>query len=655
MKLDRVQISNFRSIKYLEIKLDPACRVLVGINESGKSNILKALALLDGGNAPTKEDIRVPLRNEPKIAGDDSYVRFIFRFNKEEIDDIYKNVSQKILSKNKNEPIAQLNGKDLDLITFCSKRGNEGLYKVFISSAEKHAMCWSIDKGFGILSGWKKPTDACPADFLIKNKRSKEFLLANQTLIYEPDYREKIVNDEYIIPPEYLVDADIEDLDNLVIEEILKLVNEKKPKCLFWKYDEKYVLPSSVIINDFAADPDSCTPLRNMFVMAGYENSEDIQEAMSGATEEDTHPFANLLDAVADKTKEYFHGAWKEYKNVSFQLRQNGNKIDISVQEKNRFSFANRSDGFKRFISFLLMISLDVKKGLLENTLLLIDEPDLCLHPSGAKYLRNELIKISKTNYVIYSTHSIFMIDNDNIGRHAIVKKEEEKTSIKRAGISNFSSEEVIYNALNCSIFLTIKDKNIIFEGWRDKQLFRTAIIKIPDTHKQLKGAFKYIGNCHVNGVTHMRDITPLLELAQRRYFIVSDADTAAKKEQKKYEDENGDGLWKRYDEILQGATAITGEDFIELDIIKKILKKITSEYPELLIDDIKYEDTRGILFAIKEWLREKHLLKEYENIIKKLKDDIFDNLKPSHIKSEYYDLITELAEIINSEIPTSV
>lgn len=36
MKPDRVEIKNFRSIQEVEIDFDPPCRVLVGINESGK-------------------------------------------------------------------------------------------------------------------------------------------------------------------------------------------------------------------------------------------------------------------------------------------------------------------------------------------------------------------------------------------------------------------------------------------------------------------------------------------------------------------------------------------------------------------------------------------------------------------------------------------
>ena len=58
MRLIRVKIINFRSVKDVTIELDPRCRILVGINESGKSNILKALALLDPDEEVTPDDLR---------------------------------------------------------------------------------------------------------------------------------------------------------------------------------------------------------------------------------------------------------------------------------------------------------------------------------------------------------------------------------------------------------------------------------------------------------------------------------------------------------------------------------------------------------------------------------------------------------------------
>ena len=58
MRLSKVQIKNFRSIADLTLNFDPPCRVLVGINESGKSNILNALSLLDEDVLPEKDDVR---------------------------------------------------------------------------------------------------------------------------------------------------------------------------------------------------------------------------------------------------------------------------------------------------------------------------------------------------------------------------------------------------------------------------------------------------------------------------------------------------------------------------------------------------------------------------------------------------------------------
>src|SRR5206468_7778106 len=118
-----------------------------------------------------------------------------------------------------------------------------------------------------------------------------------------------------------------------------------------------------------------------------------------------------------------FSSVWKEHQSPSRERVPAGEQPIRGVREKNRYDCARRSDVFKRFVSFLLLISANAKSGSLADTLLLIDEPDTSLHPSGTRFLRDELLRIAKTNYVAYSTHSIFMIDRDNIGRHIIVTK----------------------------------------------------------------------------------------------------------------------------------------------------------------------------------------------------------------------------------------
>ncbi|MGM4930076.1 AAA family ATPase [Tardiphaga sp. 1201_B9_N1_1] len=67
MNIEKIQIRNFRSIEDAELELMPRCRVLVGINESGKSNLLKAISSL-GTFVPTRiDDAREPSPSEDPI------------------------------------------------------------------------------------------------------------------------------------------------------------------------------------------------------------------------------------------------------------------------------------------------------------------------------------------------------------------------------------------------------------------------------------------------------------------------------------------------------------------------------------------------------------------------------------------------------------
>ena len=169
------------------------------------------------------------------------------------------------------------------------------------------------------------------------------------------------------------------------------------------------------------------------------------------------------------------------------------------------------------------MVSAKARTKELVGTLYLQDEPDTSLHPSGARYLRDEIIKISETNYVVYSTHCIFMIDRELLRRHLIVEKHDEITVVSEVDESNITDEEVIYNALGYSIFENLKKYNIIFEGWRDKRLCQVALKSVPSEHKTLKARFSNVGFCHARGVKDVTRITPLLELAGRDWVIISD------------------------------------------------------------------------------------------------------------------------------------
>jgi len=76
------------------------------------------------------------------------------------------------------------------------------------------------------------------------------------------------------------------------------------------------------------------------------------------------------------------------------------------------------------------------------NTLLLIDEPELYLHPQAIEQVRIALKSLSKHGYqVIFSTHSPHMIVSEDILNTLVVQKNEKKTiTRKRMADKDFSA-----------------------------------------------------------------------------------------------------------------------------------------------------------------------------------------------------------------------
>ena len=622
MKLEYVEIKNFRSIKNIKIDFHTPCQVLVGINESGKSNILNALAFLDDQQQfDRKNDLRAILPDEDPTQAEESYIRFVFKFEEDESDKLIEVVSPKIFSSEKDPDIVSVDGKTQKISEFYSSC-YIGVRTVDIY-AEERSFRYRLIDNCNLLDGWKRPSSLCQAEFNVVID-GRKYPLIQCGLIRAADFSG--------IPPSYLEEADINDLLELFNQPI-KETKENLPRAMFWKYDKVNFLPENIRIEEFSANPSSCAPLENMFILAGIDN---IKESIGRARQRSYNHFQNYLDGIAKKTTEHFRSVWREYENIEFSLRANANQIVPGIKETNTYDFAQRSDGFKRFVTFLLMVSVNVKTDRIREFLMLIDEPGTGLHPSGARYLRDELINISGKNHVLYSTHSIFMIDNDNIGRHYLVKKEGEITSIESVKESNFTEEEVIYNALGYSVFSVLEERNLIFEGWNDKYLF---LVALEGADSDLKEKYKNVGTCHAQGVSTIRFIMPMLELAKRRCLIVSDSDKPAKDQKKKYMQSNGVGDWKTYQDIDPSINAITGEDFIKNNFIAEQVNNILSRYKISGFDESILPDKKDKLSTISNWLKNGRASgeKERNKIIAEVKSLIFKNLKHNDVDYEEY------------------
>lgn len=453
--------------------------------------------------------------------------------------------------------------------------------------------------------------------------------------------------------------------------------------CIYWGDNTENFLPVKIAFNKFEKDPESCRPLKYLFHLGGIL---DIQCELENKNHTQIQ---NVFNRVSRTASDFFKTKWEAFGNFSFDLDYDDKNIYIGIKEKNLFTFEQRSSGFKKFITFLIMLSAQTESGQLKNSVLLIDEPENSLEPRAQKALLRELRKLSQTHKIIFSTHSVFMIDPDNLSNHYIVKKENETTRlITKTLESTLLDSESYYNVLGFSIFDDLKKKNILFEGWTDKKLFKTALKK--KDNPELREIFNGVGITHDKGVSpeKIRSLLGILELGGRECLMISDSDQEAQKSRKKFEEEfclNHEFKWTAYGDFVKDIETV--EDFLKDDFLAKEFKnvinhpskkdweenkrlkkihpdfllnweKISKEKLKELIDDFSFSGEKGKLQQIATHLNEKFkkLCSDLEikaegidTLIKwlqdKFKHEAFPRLKPENIEDRYFAFLEDLGK----------
>jgi predicted ATP-dependent endonuclease of OLD family len=582
MQLTKIQIANFRSIKSQTIVFDQNCLVLIGKNEAGKSNILKAVAAVFGQYKVTDKDKRKRIDNE-KI--DNYYVRAILKLSDKDFDELFKRVQEKYEN---TECIVFTNGKTL---LDCMKSiFYEFLIQIDIANAEDiHYSYWKYGKD----------------DFNLENDIYLSGSALNTTEI-----------------------GTKQNLIALIFEEVKKIYNENPYNCHYWEYNnKKHLLPNSINIDTFKDNPSICLPLKNIFTLSNREN---IEDEFTNAKEEDGD-YTNLLKQISKKTTQTFQKIWQDFKDTSILLQPNGNEISIKIEDKAMYSCEDRSDGFKKFISILLMLSTQVRANKIgERDIILIDEPDQSLYPTSARYLRDELLKIAEKAKIIYSTHSPYMIDTVCIARHLIVEKKDDITTMgKQDKNAPFSNDELLRQAIGTSIFEIIQEKNIIFEGWLDKELFN----KYCGFHKKTN-EFKNIGKVYLAGISGIEPIVQILILANKKFIIVADSDKPSNDKRKEFEKDYKEFSqnWLSYADVVKNIS--TMEDFLKSSYISEYIK---IEHPKFIYDESKnaIENIESVAKADKDKKQA-------------IKNELVNKIDKNNIKEDYGKFINSLKEKLN-------
>jgi energy-coupling factor transporter ATP-binding protein EcfA2 len=624
MQLSRVDIRNFRSIDDLSLLFTHRCQSLLGINESGKSNILRALSLLDPLMTPSPSDLRIERHDEEQVIK--GHVLFIFKFAADEVEQIFKSVSAHFCKESINEALIAENGTAITFKQWCLSR-NEGIYRVNFPSTSRTFTSWATKATDQLLPNWFQNKSA--ESVSLTPIEGAPIVVPAKGFVYWP--KDSALSVHEFEP------ATIQQINNILADLIGKFMSDKLPKCIFWKYADQYLLPSSIDMTTFCADPDTCIPLKSMFELAGYDVSK-LAVTIAQAQALGHHRYVQILEKTAKAATDHIRSVWKDHKSIRIKLEPNSTTLSpVIVDDVVPLDMANRSDGFKRFVSFLLQISAKVRTKELKNTLILVDEPEIGLHPSGARSLMRELIEIGESNTVVYSTHSIFMIDKNEINRHLVVEKKNEVTVTWRADKSRIQDEEVLYSAMGYSIFESLKECNVIFEGWRDKEIFKVVADAMSKGSKPIKEKLSMIGMTYAEGVKDVKTLSQILQLASRPCLIISDADNAALQYKKAYLVPGAWGTWKTLRDVMPSSSALTGEDLLTKEAVIKRANKFRNAIVDLKpLTEHCWHSGEATLKGLIRWLESSGLTgKPLEEATALLKSTIFDGLKRIEVIDE--------------------
>ena len=591
MKLKHVKICGFRSIEDMDLEFKGnGHNILVGKNESGKSNLLKALNLLSGEVGFEHED-KKELYTKP------AFVRFLFAIEEDEIRDIKREFYKKFPFGAQTKLT-----KDLTIEEFFEAHGKYILYIIYHDKAG-YWIHWAFNKSIQANGKWYS------VDESIVDCGFGERILA-ESYINEKFIINNFNDEEQKVIKIHVSQIQIQDIHEFLRSQVKKYAapDEYTFPVNYWKYSAKeHDLPSHTDRDSFAKNPQSCIPLKNMFLLSSIEK-ESINNTINDAKNKGPNHLKSLFDSINRETNKYIRKSWKEYNKVEIEIRADGENIAIGIQDsKNTFDFQQRSDGFRRLISFLLFISTEVNRGGIDKSLILIDEPETGLHPSSAKDLKDKLIEFGKTNTIVYATHSISMIDTENIENNLIVSRENENTIIEVAKEDGTSPAENVYQAIGHSIYEDLKQKNILLEGYTDKKVLSSFMIGAP---------WKHYGICYTNGVNNIKLVTSILDLASRKYFVLSDADKPATRKRR---DMRSPSYWYTYKDL--DSEAVTLEDFYVKDFFQQVAQEVFQKHKFLCLPDDWFQENDRI-DSIKNFLHKKKEV-EKEIDIKIIVDEI--------------------------------
>lgn len=285
-------------------------------------------------------------------------------------------------------------------------------------------------------------------------------------------------------------------------------------------------------INNYDSIAYVISPKRNieMSFYSSFTSRNDFENNNSGINYRKSTNLNNIGGRFADIILNYKSIFDKELEYILDYLPKwslesdDGSQFYIAFNEGNTIhSNSGSGDGFINLFIILTAI-YDAPKG----STIIIDEPELSLHPDVQKRLMNRLLYHSKNLQIIISTHSPYFIDLNTLnngGKLFRFQKENNDTKIYTIKEENIRNVISLLNSIEQPYLQDIKSKEIFF---LDKIIIVEGVDDIYG-YEHLFKKYNYYTTANfygwgLGGASKIKNLLPILEdLGYKKILILLD------------------------------------------------------------------------------------------------------------------------------------
>lgn len=498
MRVESATVSNFRcAIDSGQFEVEPDKTILVGINEAGKTALLKALQHV----SPT---------------GDTAVIDWLFDAPATMVDDIRrKNLDPaalpvaRVVMRPEPKDLADLNlpeGSDDIRLVMTAWMNNKRTYTVTglpavptVADAEK-----PILRLAGAMSKQsdEEPKQAAKAILDWKEAQASDTAISGEVaaeLKKHLDAALPLFADGSAAEGHWdALNATLKSA--LALSKIGKHLSERMPPFVY--YSSYFAVRPRIHLNRLAEREESgeidldydfgnlqllkflgftARELSDMASQApekgpNYDNDVNVQDQYRkelAAHERRVTERKRALQTAGARLTEEIRRVWND-DTLTIRLDVDGQYLQTLVEDELAIpvELDQRSEGFRWLVSFFVVFHAQAKDNL-RDAVLLLDEPGLSLHALKQQEFRKTVSRLAEGNQILYTTHSPFMVGSDELDLVRIVEMTNRKTGTKvhtRLAVDDPKSIYPLQAALGYDLAQSMftHQKNLVVEGVTD-------------------------------------------------------------------------------------------------------------------------------------------------------------------------------------------